>query len=468
VLNVHVRIVDAATKQPTAARVCVAGPRGECFAPLGYDTYLPTGIGEALGAGVKHGADCWYAIDGGCEIALPAETPLRIRILKGIEFQPYDATVLLKPGQMTLRFELNRTLDLSSQGWHAIDPRCHEIDPISAQIEAAAEDLTAVNLLVRKRPMLGLDGNTYPTTHYLAGFSGQAAIHAASRVWINTLNTHPVLGKLALTSHRPVHPLAFGGLNGPDDWSLLDWCDQAHRKGGLVTWIDAFRGDEPLPGGEALVAAILGKVDAIEYDGRARPQPFLPWFYRLWNAGIPLALVGASGKDSNRRSLGAMRTYIHGDAANWPAAVRAGKCTITNGPWLTCEIENGSIIARVSSHTPFDRLEIIVDGTVVAMSAGTGELSAPVLADAAGWFAARVVGGPCLLDPAQTLFAHTSPRSFGPARPRRRAYTALLKQCLHKLLEWSESQAHYEKPNARIERFERCQTALSAIETNTV
>ena len=61
--------------------------------------------------------------------------------------------------------------------------------------------------------------------------------------------------------------------------------------------------------GEALVAAILGKVDAIEVGGRPRKQPLLPWVYRLWNAGFLVPLVGGSGKDSNRVPLGRPRTY---------------------------------------------------------------------------------------------------------------------------------------------------------------
>src|SRR5207247_343650 len=56
-------------------------------------------------------------------------------------------------------------------------------------------------------------------------------------VVVNTLNTHPVLGQLALlNTHRIVFPLRFGGSAGLDDWTLADWCDQCHRKGGLVTW----------------------------------------------------------------------------------------------------------------------------------------------------------------------------------------------------------------------------------------
>ena len=142
---------------------------------------------------------------------------------------------------------------------------------------------------------------------------------------MNTLNTHPVLGTVALLhSHRPVLPLAFGG-EETDDWSICDWCDQCHRKGGLTVWVDAFEPAGGLVGGEALVAAILGKIDAIEVTGRPRKSPLLPWVYRLWDAGFLIPLVGASGKDSNRIALGQMRTLADCRELPWIEAVRVGK-----------------------------------------------------------------------------------------------------------------------------------------------
>ena len=108
----------------------------------------------------------------------------------------------------------------------------------------------------------------------MAAFSGQpGAANGRGLVAVNTLNTHPVLGSVALLhSHRPVYPLAFGGGDDTDDWSVCDWCDQCHRKSGLTVWMRPF---EP-GGGEALVALLLGKIDAIEFDARPRKLPLLP------------------------------------------------------------------------------------------------------------------------------------------------------------------------------------------------
>jgi hypothetical protein len=325
-LTVHIRINDAATGKPTPVRLRITDESGRCYPPLGRDAEFPAGRNEDVGGRIRLGREAWFIVEGSVEIPLPAETPLRVQIRKGFEYRPVDETVTLGPGKMALRFAIERTADMKAQGWHAADGRCHFVSPHDAALEAAAEGLDLVNLLVTEQPFPSLDGTAYRTTAHLAAFSGQAD----QLVAVNTLNVHPVLGKVGLLySHRPVFPLGFGG-EEPDDWSVCDWCDQCHRKGGLVVWVDAFKAD----GGEALAAAILGKIDAIEVDAQPRRHSVWPWIHRLWNAGIPIPLIGSSGKDGNRTPLGAMRTYARceGTHKSWVEAVKAGRTFITNGP----------------------------------------------------------------------------------------------------------------------------------------
>ena len=90
--------------------------------------------------------------------------------------------------------------------------------------------------------MLAGDGQSYITYPGLEAFSGRASIleRNGHHVVVGTHNRHPVLGEVALLhSHRVVYPLNFGGADATDDWSLGDWCDQCHRKGGLVVWTNA-------------------------------------------------------------------------------------------------------------------------------------------------------------------------------------------------------------------------------------
>ena len=311
-LNVHLRITDAATKRPTPVRVRVTAADGTHFPPLGRAAEFPAACNADVGGHLWVGREKGWYIDGACELPLPAGVPLRVQAAKGPEWTPLDETVTLGAGQIALRFALARWTDSRADGWVTVDTRCHFIGPHAALLEAQAEDVSVVNLLATPFPVLALDAHTYTTTPNLLAFSGQvpALERDGCSVVVNTFNAHPVLGKVALlNSHRPVFPLAFGG-EETDDWGVCDWCDQCHRKKGLTVWAEAFEPTGGLLGGsEALVAALLGKIDAIEVTGGARKTPLLPWVYRLWDAGFLVPLVGASGKDSNRTALGSVRTY---------------------------------------------------------------------------------------------------------------------------------------------------------------
>ena len=130
-----------------------------------------------------------------------------------------------------------------------------------------------------------------------------------------------------------------------------------------------------------------------------------------------------------------MRTYVHEapgaelTCAGWIEALRGGRSFVTNGPQLTLSVNErllgdalpvsgGSVRvrARARSITPFDVLEIIRDGEVVASASAAGspahatlELDLPVVQS--GWLAARCRGqGTVFHRPAnQRVFAHTSP-----------------------------------------------------------
>jgi len=486
-LTVHLRINDAATGKPTPVRLAVTGPDGAAFAPLGRFAEFPTGRGEGVGGHLRLGREPWCYVDGSCEVKLPAGVPLRVRATKGPEYRPLDQTVTLGPGQMALRFAVERWSDLRAGGWFPGDTRCHGLAPHAAMLEAAAEDLDVVNVLAAVRSVASLDGTAYPLAPDLLAFSGQAAaLEGHGRlVAVNTLNAHPVLGKVGLLySHRPVFPLAFGG-EDPDDWSVCDWCDQCHRKGGLAVWVDAFRPASGLVGGEALVAAVLGKVDAVECDAEPRAQPLLPWVYRLWNAGAAIPLAGGSGKDSNKVPLGAVRTYARlapGEEFSykaWVNAVRAGRTFATDGPLLTFDV-NGrgpgeavdaagplTVTARAASLTPFGKLEVVANGEVVAAADGShpgeaggwaAELAVPYTPAGSGWLAARCHG---------PGFAHTSPvvvRVNGGPPPGRPEAVAALRRLVEQTREWVEGEGRFTNPKARQHLLDLCGAALGRLE----
>jgi hypothetical protein len=454
-LNVHLRITEANTGQPTAARVRISSAQGTEFVPLGRFPEFPLGRNEAVGGQVVVAGTRWFYIDGWCEVPLPSGIPLRVQITKGPEYEPVDETFTLGAGQLSVRFALHRRLSRPAGQWLRVDTRCHFLTPHDALLEAMAEDLDVVNLLATVQPFPSLDGTAYPTVPNLAAFSGQrpALERGGCQVIVNTFNTHPVLGKVALLhSHRPVFPLTFGG-DETDDWGLYDWCKQCHRKGGLVVWAEAFEPAAKLVGGEALVAAILGQIDAIEVTRQPRVVPLLPWVYRLWNVGLRIPLVGASGKDSNRIALGSVRTYARVEGFNWLEAVRAGHSFVTTGPLLALEVVGRQARASVQSLRSTGQLDLVANGEVLVSTTGD-HLEAEVPEH--GWVATRCQcpdGG----------FAHTSPITLGHPVPLPAAATAL-NRLIEQTREWAELNGRYTNPKRREQLLARCTEAQQKLQ----
>ncbi|HZY90322.1 MAG TPA: CehA/McbA family metallohydrolase [Gemmataceae bacterium] len=474
--TVHLRVNDAATGKPTPACVRVLDAGGAYRAPFGRLAEFATGPGEDVGGNLLLGAERFAYIDGACEVRLPPG-PVTVEVSKGPEYSPLRREVTLGPGQISLRLAVERWTDLRPEGWYAGDTRATELSPHAALVEGAAEGLAVVNLLARERPGQG----GAPAVPNLLAFSGtRPALEGPEcLVAVNTLNAHPLLGTVALlNSHRVVYPLRFGGPGGLDDWSVADWCDQCHRKSGLVVWPDLPRLTAERPQGEALAALLLGKVDAYEVSRFDDPEPeVLAHWYRLLNCGLRVPLAGGSGKDSNAVALGSVRTYARippGEAisyAAWVEAVRAGRTFVTNGPLLTLTVEGhgpGAVVeaplagrrlrvrAEAQGTAPFDRLEILADGEVLIEKEASGNRQSAVLEvehapAGGGWLAARCWGRERLPD-GQCVYAHTSPvyveAEGRPVRPSGEVIAPLL-AVLDQTLGWVTREARCENEQER-------------------
>jgi hypothetical protein len=432
-LTVHVRINDAATGKLTPARVRFLDPAGATHAPFGRLAEFATGPGEDVGGNVQVGPVRFACIDGACEVRLPPGKVV-VEVHKGVEYTPLRREVTLGPGQISLRLAVERWADLRREGWYAGDTRAHELSPHAALLEGMAEDLAFVHLLARERP--AAPGRPAAISNILAFSGTKPALEAPGcAVAVNTLNGHPVLGTVALLNcHRAVFPLRSGDAQGSDDWSVADWCDQCHRKSGLVVWPDLPRLTAEHPQGEALAALLLGKVDAFEVRSFPDVEPaVLADWYRLLDCGCRVPLAGGSGKDSNAVTLGCVRTYARlgpGEGLTlgpWVEAVRAGRTFITNGPLLSLTVDGegpGAVLAapagkavrvraEARSAVPFDQVEVLAGGTVVASKTASGNrLSAlvetEIAVSASTWVAARCWSHERLAD-GQCVYAHTSP-----------------------------------------------------------
>jgi len=477
--TVHVRVNDATTGQPTPVRIRFTGPDGRSFLPLGRSPDPdPDGRGRVPESADTEGIVRVDArriaayIDGACEVRLPAGL-ITVEIDKGPEFVPVRTTTDLPPGKLALRFGIQRWTDLRAERWYSGDIGAFGLTPHAALLEGAAEDLAVVQLLTHGRR------NFRPPitagTRNLPAFSGQKpALEAPGQlVAVGTYNTHEILGHLALLhSHRAVYPLTFGPPDGCEDWTLADWCDQCHRKRGLVVWVR----DSPNDSGEALADLILGKIDALYNHPCAHPG--YADYYRLLDCNVRVPLVAGSHKLLYNEVLGHPRSYarLQPDQAltysNWIDAIRAGRTFVTRGPLLDLTIngqEPGAVIelpantdrvrvrASARSQSPFERLEIVINGHAVAAVEASGSPSSAIIEGeleipGSGWIAARCWGGD-LADPAaETVTAHTSPTYVEVAEsphagdPINVAY--LLDQ-LNQTLHWAEHGARYENEKQR-------------------
>jgi hypothetical protein len=363
---------------------------------------------------------------------------------------------------MAIRLALERQCDLRGERWYSGDTGCYFLTPHAALLEGAGEGLAVVNLLAleyrRKGPAV------IPN---LVAFSGQqpALQDAECLVVVNTLNQHAALGNVGLlNSHRIVFPLCTGS-PGPDDWTIADWCDQCHRKGGLVVWNR--KPGAALLDGEPPADLILGKVDALELHADEVPS-----WYTLLDAGFCVPLCGTGGKMSNRQLLGGCRTYAQLAAGeefsykNWVEAVRGGRTFVTQGPLLlltvneedpgaTLEVEGAEAKVRVrvevKNPEPGGRIEVVRNGAVVAerswSEAGPAVLEAEISVGDGGWLASRHVGAGGPKPSAHTSAVYLKVASR-PPRVDLQAVDELLRYT-DRMLEWVAQQGRFETEKQR-------------------
>jgi hypothetical protein len=464
--TVHVRVNDAATGRPTPVRIRFTDENGEYYAPFGRTPSVPADCRlDSQGGSVLLDGELFAYIDGMCEVALPP-TPITIQVYKGPEYIPIRRSVTLGPGKLAIRVEIERGADLRDRGWYSGDIGALAPSPHAALLEGAAEDLSVINLLAYEA--VGKTGlKLYPN---LLAFSGQrpALEMPHCMVVVNTYNCHPSLGSLNLLNcHRTVYPLTFGG-GGPDNWTLSDWCDQCHRKGGLAAWRQAARCGDLL--GEALADLVLGKVDALEiesHDGCFNTE----LYYTLLNAGLKVVVVAGSRK-TGMQVLGSARSYAliasaDFDYAAWIEAVRAGRTFVTSGPLLLFTVDGqypGAVVdppsreeplrvhAEAVGWSPFDRVELVANGEVVAARPAREQkpvfLEANVVLREGGWLAARCVSGNDVNSSAMSLVrAHTSPvyvRINGRPSPVNRDAAQRLREALDRMLRWVNTEGRFE------------------------
>jgi len=225
---------------------------------------------------------------------------------------------------------------------------------------------------------------------------------------------------LFLNIPKAVEPVSTGLLSrdgkAPDFPTLSMLCNEARKIGGTTVWCHNGGGME------APVAVALGVVDAYNLgDGLDADYRR---YYQFLNCGFHLpASCGTDWwiYDHNRVFVQVQGNFTYD---SWIAGLRAGRTFVSNGPLLEFLVNGkppGAVVeteepihvrARALSRLPFDRLEIVQDGNVVAEQSTVNRREAVFERDLpverGGWIAARVAGG-AKTHANFTVFAHSSP-----------------------------------------------------------
>ena len=427
---VHVRLVDAESSKPTAARVHFRSPDGRYFPPYGHRHEVNANWFEDYAGDLKLGNTQYAYVDGTFQIELPVGD-VYVEIFKGFEYQPLRKQLHIAPGQRELTLKLARPLNWRTHGWVTADTHVHFISPQTAWLEGQAEGVNLINLLASQWG--DLYTNVADITGEVSGVSTDDTV-----VYVGTENRQHLLGHISLlgVQGEPIYPMTTAGpsesyLGDPVLSSMSEWADRARERDGLVV-IPHF----PNPYTEAVAEIVLGKVDAVELKYFTPTIDFfgLHEWYRFLNNGYRVAAVGGTDKMSAGIPVGGVRTYAllqdEFSFGTWADAVRAGRTFTTSGPLIEVRVEGKrpgdelklpagggtlTVEAWAESVLPFQELQIVCNGAVVATQAvSEGEkscrLSQEVRLNGSGWIAARCVSS---LEVQHTwvvnVAAHTSP-----------------------------------------------------------
>ena len=162
----------------------------------------------------------------------------------------------------------------------------------------------------------------------------------------------------------------------------------------------------------------------------------------------------------------------------WAEGVRRGAVLLTNGPLLEFSANghsSGAVLewneetytiqgtATAVFYRPIEKVEIVVNGEVVATRAGDGgstEISLPykVRIDASSWIAARAKA---VSDPeGPEMWAHANPVYL--LREGKAVYVAAARKAVHDL--WEEETAYYKLPSLVFQKVEQRRELLDLVE----
>jgi hypothetical protein len=406
------RVVDRESRRGVAARVRLLDARGNEVVPLGHSR----GLAENAQEGDVRFQSRRYAYVNGEFTVDPAWLPLKYQVLKGYEYQIAEGELpAAAPRAGAFTIPLSRWSSLSRQAWYSGDIHIHHIAPRTCRLEMDAEDLNVANIL------------TSDFTQDQKEFEGRLNGNSSRDrlVYVTQEFRHDQLGHLCvLNLKKLIEPVK---TMQKEHYPLnLRACDLAHAQGGYVSWAHF----PSMPCLESPLDVAMEKLDGLEVlcvlDPRTMPvfmKQIVPEFesnhglrmwYRYLNCGFRLTATAGTDKMTTFVTVGANRVYARVDGEftyqSWIDALKQGRTFITNSPLLTFTVngrEAGSTLAvssardkvvrihaKAESQLPYDRLEIVSNGSVIAEASPSGarhkaEIHLEHPLGASCWIAAR-------------------------------------------------------------------------------
>lgn len=413
-------LTDAATGQPVAAKIrVVETDAGEEFMPAAAIRTMP----RRTGAGAKH----YFYARGNYEIAVPPGR-YRIEVVRGIcheeaiEFTEVGAGIT-----HVIDFKLAMLRDVQAAGWRSGNTHTHyhlEMDEnpddrLRLVPPAEGLDVSVISYLVRNdSPYIT---NRYPIGRLPQFSHGGSIIDMGEEARNNkTFGDFGYGHCLFLNIPRAVEPVSTGLLSrsgdAPDFPTLSMLCEEARRIGGTTVWCHNGSGME------APVAVALGHVDAFNVGDGLNAE--YERYYGLLNCGFRLPVSSGTDwwiYDHNRVFVQIPGSFTY---ESWISGLRDGKTFVSNGPLIEFTVngqapgatvqaaEPVKVRASALSRVPFERLEVVHDGEVIAqqtaMNSRQASIEHEVAVERGGWIAARV-SGDTRTYAGFRVYAHSSP-----------------------------------------------------------